>query len=154
MFLGKTVVHGIYALCYLSRQRPDEMVSASAVAAAVGVPPEHARKILTSLAAAGLVDSVRGRSGGYALARRLQDISMLDALDALNPDAGMYALESRACPVSSHNPCCVQPGLAALREEVRALFANCSLESILGEECRRPSTRRPASAQRVLSGAG
>lgn len=136
MFLGKTVVHGIYALCYLSRRARGALASSAEIAQAVGVPSEHARKVLTALTSAGLVLSVRGRSGGFALARPLGEITMLDALDALNPGAGLAAVERRSCPVASSQACCVQSGLSAVREDLRALFASRTLDSVVGVECR------------------
>lgn len=135
MFLGKTVVHGLYALCYLSRRDTGQVTSSVEVSDALGIPPEHARKVLTALTDAELVSSTRGRLGGYALAKRTEDITMLEVLDALNPGAGLAALESRPCPMASGDTCCVQPGLAELREELRAVFAARTLASVIGEEC-------------------
>ena|GEM_PF-560463 len=146
MFLGKTVVHGIYALCYLSRMRPDEVASSVVVGNAVDIPYEQSRKILSALAIAELVTSIRGRSGGYILAKNIQEISILSVVDALHPTAGLSALEARACPVTSRETCCVQPGLAELHDNVRALFADRTLASVIGEECRRKSRRAEAMA--------
>lgn len=154
MFLGRTVVHGIYALCYLSRQAHDGPESAQAVADAVGMPPEHARKVLTALAAAGLIESVRGRAGGYALTRGLDEISLLDALDALHPDAGAAVLAQRACPVALTKSCCVQPGLMALRAGIRELFARHTLDTLLGAECRWRDTGHRAGRHMASAGVG
>ncbi|GAF82337.1 unnamed protein product, partial [marine sediment metagenome] len=85
MVLGKTLIHGVYVLCYLSRQERGTVVSSEAVAQAVGVPAEHARKILQSLGSAGLVASVRGRAGGFLLSRELEQVSVLEVLEAVSP---------------------------------------------------------------------
>jgi len=143
MVLGKTVVHGIYALCYLSRLEPGGVAPSTTIAEAVGVPPEHARKILTCLTAAELVTSVRGRSGGYVLARSPEDISVLEVWDALTPGAGLSALEFRTCPVASGDGCCLRSGLADLRDHLRQALAERTLASVIGE-CHRPSGRAVA----------
>lgn len=136
MFLGKTVVHGTYVLCYLSRTQTGELASSVAVAEALDIPPEHARKILTALVDASLVASVRGRSGGYALAKRPDEISMLDVIDALHPRAGEAVLQARGCPIAADGACRTRRGLATLREGVREFFAGKTLASVVGEDCR------------------
>ncbi len=140
MFLGKTVVHGTYALCYLSRLPEGSVASSVAVAEALAIPPEHARKIMTALVDAGLVASVRGRSGGYALAKGPSEVSMLEVIDALHPGAGDAVLQSRSCPIGAEGACRTREGLSELREGVRAFFAGQSLASVIGEACRRSPT--------------
>ena len=70
MLLSKTIIHGVYVLCYLSRQPSDVVIPAGPIAESMSVPPEQAAKILQALTRAGLVRSTRGRRGGYALAKR------------------------------------------------------------------------------------
>jgi Rrf2 family protein len=48
-----------------------------------GVPPAYLAKQLQALAGAGIVESLPGRRGGYRLARRPADISLLDVVDAV-----------------------------------------------------------------------
>lgn len=137
MYIGRTVVHGIYTLCYLSRQPTGQLASASAVAEAVGVPPEHTRKILSALAAADLVRSVRGRAGGFALARPLPRITVLDVRDAVqSADGPVDPVDPRHCPVAARDACCVGPGLRELRAAIRALLAARTLDELVGEDCR------------------
>ena len=60
MLFSKTVTHAVYILCHLYKQKGNSVVTAAAVAEAMGVPPEQAAKILQVLAGADLVGSVRG----------------------------------------------------------------------------------------------
>jgi Rrf2 family protein len=132
---SKALVHGIYILCYLSRQDPQSVVSSSAIARAVSVPPQHARKLTMRLCFAGLVRSTLGRSGGYALARSLECISVLDVLDAVSPAGDDQTLEPRMCALGSGDECCVQPGLAELRMQMRGVLGGKALSSVVGPEC-------------------
>ncbi len=134
MSFSKTAVHGIYMLCYLSRQGSGSITSATVLAKAVDAPPEHARKILMRLCAAGLVNSVNGRAGGYASTGSMEDISVLDVLDAIGrvPDDG---LQPRMCAAAPDEACSVQPGLADLREQMRRFLAGKTLASVIGAEC-------------------
>lgn len=139
MFLGKTVVHGLYALCYFNRMGTGVVVTSGEVASAMGIPQEQARKVMMALAGAGWITSARGRSGGYFLSGSLHHITMLDLLDVLQPRAGLSALQSRHCPFTPQSSCSVQNGIIALREQVRALFARKSVRSMIGELCCDPA---------------
>ena len=135
MLLEKAGVHGLHALCHLSRQPADMRVSSTAISEAAGVPPEHARKILMGLCTAGLVNSTRGRSGGYALAKKLEDISVLEVSDALGPRTEAGGHKPRACPVYAGESCRVQSGLTVLRDQVRAIYAGTTVASLAGAVC-------------------
>ena len=140
MLFSKAAVHGIYMLCYLSRQDAGSVTSAITLAKAVDAPPEHTRKILMRLSAAGLVTATNGRSGGYASARDMKDISVLDVLDAISPVADVQSLQPRMCAAAPDDVCSVQPGLANLWEQTRALLANTALATIAGKQCCRQAS--------------
>ena len=137
MFLSKSVVHGVYLLCFLSRQPANSVTSAGAIATAMGVPSEHASKILQALASAGLLSSVRGRTGGYTLAKSLPDVSMLEVLDALEPPAQKHGLQARLCPVAPREMCQAHDGLVNLLDRLRDDLKEQTLASVLGLACRR-----------------
>ena len=86
-------------------------------------PPESrgpfAGKVLSALAAAGLVRSRRGPHGGVMLARRASSISLLDVASALGEDAAISEciLGFHAC--SDVTPCPIHPAWKRMREDLR-----------------------------------
>jgi FeS assembly SUF system regulator len=81
--------------------------TAPALAAETGLPAPTVSKLLRLLAKAGLLDSQRGPSGGYSLARDPVDISMAEIITAIEgPIALMECLsdESPDCDVESLCP--------------------------------------------------
>ncbi|MDB5308906.1 MAG: cymR 2 [Gemmataceae bacterium] len=50
-----------------------------------GIPPRFLVQILLDLKRAGLVNSVRGAAGGYALARSPDEITLYDVLKVIDP---------------------------------------------------------------------
>ncbi len=60
-----------------------EPVSLTAVAEAEALPLAYLEHLVAKLRAAGLVSSVRGAHGGYRLARRAEQIPMLEVVQAL-----------------------------------------------------------------------
>lgn len=135
MVLTKAVVHGVYALCFLAHQPEETATPAARIADAVHIPAEEAAKILQALAGAGLVQSVRGRDGGYRLGHPLEDISMAHLCAVLAPRDESYGLEARPCPFSSHEDCHVHAGLIDVHDAVRATLARWTVASIAGPRC-------------------
>lgn len=82
MKLSKTSLYALYGLAYLA-SRPGRLVPLSEVRGRWGVPAKHLGKIFGILARAGLVRSVRGAKGGFALARPARRVSVLDVLRVL-----------------------------------------------------------------------
>ena len=80
MIFSKTAIYGVYAICFLSRQKADDVSSSTMVALALGISETHASKVLKRLSAAGVLSAVRGRRGGYRLATTMDDISVVEVL--------------------------------------------------------------------------
>jgi Rrf2 family protein len=133
---SKTLTHGVYMLCYLSRQKPETVVPANPIAEAMNVPPEQAAKILQALARAGVVRSVRGRRGGYALARSPEEITINELIDALGPEEDQRdPFAARACPAAPGNMCSAHGGLTRLQERVRGFLGKETLAPLIESTC-------------------
>ena len=73
------------AVLGLARHYPDSAaLRMEDVAAEQGVPPKYLPQILLELKARGLVRSVRGKEGGYLLARAPAEITLGDVLRAVD----------------------------------------------------------------------
>jgi len=87
--------------------RADEVLSAHALAERAHIEPPTAGKVLKMLAAAGLVESFRGASGGYRATHAAEDISVAEIIAAIEGPIAM-------------TECSAEPGLC--HQE-----SNCSL---------------------------
>ena len=83
--------YGVRLLVELGRQADDAPVSLKAIAEAEGLPLAYLERIVALLKKAGLVESTRGAHGGYRLARPAADITM---------DEAVLALEGAVAPMS------------------------------------------------------
>ena len=75
--------YGVRLLVELGRQEAGRPTSLKAIAAAEGLPLAYLERIVALLRRAGLVDSTRGAHGGYRLSRAPEDITMDEAILAL-----------------------------------------------------------------------
>jgi FeS assembly SUF system regulator len=80
--ISRLTDYGTVVLAQLAANE-GKVCSAAEVASATGIALPTVSKLFKSLARAGLVTSTRGAHGGYELARRPQDISAADVIDAL-----------------------------------------------------------------------
>ncbi len=135
MFFSRSMVHGVYVLCYLSRQEQNDVVPASSIATAMNVPPEQAAKILQALCRTGVIRSVRGRRGGYVMCKKPDEISLGELFSALNPPKDEEAFGPRFCPVVEQERCSVCDGLALLHARIRESLSQETLATLIGTSC-------------------
>jgi len=83
--------YGVRLLVELGRQGSQSPVSLKAIADAEGLPLAYLERIVALLKKAGLVESQRGAHGGYRLARPAVEITM---------DEAVFALEGVVAPMS------------------------------------------------------
>lgn len=80
--------HTDYALRILlqAAAEPARRLSIAGVAQAQDISRNHAMKVVNELASAGLLDTVRGRGGGFALGRAATDITIGEVVRLTEPD--------------------------------------------------------------------
>lgn len=95
-----------YGLRVLMRMAgaPDRAFTTADLAAEFGVSRNHLAKVISALAAAGLLDTRRGGGGGAMLARAPRDIGLGDVVARL--EAGQALVE---CFADSGNACTLTP---------------------------------------------
>lgn len=110
MFLSKASKFGLYALVTMAG-KPGERVSVSSIAQRYGISDNHVAKVLQQLTRSGLVTSMRGARGGYALARDARDITMADVVEILEgplPEPSTC----QSCPFREELPFCSSDAMA------------------------------------------
>jgi Rrf2 family protein len=79
-----TLEYALRSVTWLAA-RPDEAATTQRIAEATQVPEDYLSKVLQQLVRAGVLDSQRGRNGGFRLAREASKISMLEVVNAVDP---------------------------------------------------------------------
>lgn len=75
--------YGLRAIIDLARYSENEPVSINSIATRQNISERYLEQLVALLKKAGLVKSIRGASGGYVLAKEMEEISVGDVLRAL-----------------------------------------------------------------------
>ncbi len=120
------------AMADLAKHGQEVAMPLSAISERQHLSIAYLEQIFIKLRRAGLVDSERGRSGGYRLARAAADIMVADVMRAVEEDTRMTRChgESSSGCVGEHR--CLTHGLwDALGEHIHGFLSNVSLEDVL-----------------------
>lgn len=101
MRLSETVEWGLHACLALATLPAGTQMPARYISEYHGLKPAYLSKAMHKLAAAGIVLSVEGRSGGLSLARPASQITMLQIVDALEGMTGFF----RCTEIRQRGPC-------------------------------------------------
>ena len=105
-------------------------LSATELAADTGVPLPTTQKLMGQLAGCGLLTSARGASGGFALARPADEISLADVVEAVEGPIAMTVCSSGGtdCALDAH--CRVKPHMGVVGNAVRGALGAVSLTEL------------------------
>jgi Rrf2 family protein len=84
--------YALHALVQLARTKPNQLVPAHVLAKADEMPERFLLKILKPLVDARILHSVKGPNGGFRLARRTADISVLEIIEAVDAPASLASI--------------------------------------------------------------
>jgi Rrf2 family protein len=137
--LGEGVEWALHCCTVLALVPADRTMSAARLAEFHQVPPTYLAKHLQALAQAGIVESLPGRKGGYRLARPVNDISLLDVVEAIDGDAPTFrCTEIRrrgpaAVPAREYTTACgIQRAMDRADAAWRAELARTTVADLLG----------------------
>jgi len=81
MNFNKTTEYSLRILSYMA-VNPDKLYHAEMLQDNIEVPYRYLKKQMTKLVKTGLLESVKGKQGGYKIARSLKEISLFDIVKA------------------------------------------------------------------------
>ena len=140
MKLGDGVEQSIHCTAVLSGLSEGGVLSAAALAEYHGVSTSYLLKHLQALSGAGILETVPGPKGGYRLAKKPEDISLLDIVLAVEGPAPAFRCseirQRGPNPLPQRyftKPCQVTAAMLRAERAYRAELANTSIADILAE---------------------
>ena len=144
--LTKRTEYGLIALTHLAARASGGVVSVREICEAYPVPRRLVAEVLKDLCHARLVDSHRGATGGYSLARTAEAISVGDVVAALEGHPALTSCASLGLHVGSacevEHVCPIRTPIETLRLELWRLLNRTTLRDLASHP--RPLVERAA----------
>lgn len=123
--------YAVVIMTAAARREAGARLSASELAQETGVPLPTTQKLMGRLAAEGLLTSVRGASGGFALARPADAITLVDIVEAVEGPIAMTMCAdgmNHECALDAH--CRVKPHMGVVGNAIRGALGAVSLTEL------------------------
>ena len=83
-FFSKKCEYGLQAVLYLAVLEEDYICSSEEISNKLSIPKEFTSKILQNLTESGLIESRKGKSGGFKIAKETSQIKLIDIVEAID----------------------------------------------------------------------
>jgi Rrf2 family protein len=135
MILSNTSQYAIRILAYMADKK-DSQLNATQLAEILYIPYKFLTKIMTDLVKVDLVESIRGREGGYKLKKKSSDIMVSDILDLFND-----SIKDEQCVLgigfcNGMCKCALHDQWMEPKLLLQKMFRESSLEDIAGRGCK------------------
>lgn len=142
--IGRQTDYAARIVLHLASLEAGQHASIAAIAERRLLPLPFIRRIVARLVAAGILETIRGASGGVRLARPAADISLLDVVQAMEGHVVLNRCvdEPRTCPLSA--TCPVQRQWTLLTHQLEAAMGGVRFDVLAGrlDGAVRPATGR------------
>jgi Rrf2 family protein len=120
--LSQTAEYALRAVLALAAQPDGQPLGAARLAGVLGIPQNYLSKTLHQLARAGVLESNRGKLGGFRLARSAERITLLEIISPFDDvsDRRVCLLGRPVC--SDHSACVAHARWKAVSERTATFF--------------------------------
>ena len=136
--LSKTALHALRAMTVLAELPKGDYAGAVDVAHAIEAPRNYLGKLLQSLSEVGLVESQKGKGGGFRLAKDAADITVFDVVDPIDHVSRWQGCFMGQSQCSSESPCPVHCRWQAVRDPYMAFLKGTTLADLVRQPTPEP----------------
>jgi len=145
MQITRATDYAVRIMVYLAMQPHERKVPLSELADAGEAPESFASKVLQRLALCGLVNSSRGRRGGFQLARRAETTSLLQVVEAMEGPLQINLCLSGEQTCDRKSWCAVHPIWARAQQAMLSVLRSASIADLAAQTALNKA--QPAAAQ-------
>jgi FeS assembly SUF system regulator len=142
MRLSHLADYAVVLMTAAARRPAAARLSATELSAETGLPLPTTQKLMGQLAHCGLLTSMRGAGGGFALAKPAHEISLADIVEAVEGPIAMSACSDGKfdCALDAH--CRVKPHMGIVGHAVRGALGAVSLQNLASDALTLSSSKR------------
>lgn len=128
MMFSTTCAYALQAMCRLTAIRSQGYASLSEICNGTDLPEQFISKIMRNLTKADLLTSVRGRGGGFALARDPSTISLYDIVEVIDGVQQYTGCVLGLSTCDDTQPCPQHEYIKPVRQKVLSYLKNTTLD--------------------------
>ncbi len=124
VIFSKKCEYGLQAILYLAAKEAEDVIRVDVIAEELKIPKEFVSKILQSLREHGIIESKKGKAGGFILAKNPNKIRLIDVVEAID---GLEVFNSCVLgfpSCSPDHPCAVHNKWGKLRTEAYNMLSD------------------------------
>ncbi len=129
MMLTQTAEYALRGVLFLGALPSGTLVRVNDMAEPLEIPRNYLSKVLYELARRGILSSVRGPHGGFALAMDPATLTLSEVIEPFDPFEDRCLLMRRQC--SDSTPCIAHHQWKRVAAEVRGFFRNTTVAELL-----------------------
>ena len=132
MQITRALEYANRAVVLLASNYGKDPILVADIAKATAAPPKFLHQVLNNLARAGLLVCRRGATRGYELARRPEDISLLDVFETVEGPLGLTSctMEGHWCP--RETGCTLASVWHAVQGDITSHLSEATLDRLAG----------------------
>lgn len=115
VFFSKKCEYALQAILLMAASEDDCICPAEEISKKLKIPKEFISKILQSMTASGLIESKKGKAGGFKLAKHPSKIKLIDIVEAIDGLESFNSCVLGFPKCSDKNPCPVHGDWRELR---------------------------------------
>jgi Rrf2 family protein len=129
--LSQTAEYALRAVLAIAEEPGGAPVGANRLAKVLRIPQNYLSKTLHQLARAGVLESTRGKLGGFQLARPASRISLLDVVSPFDDVTGQRTCLMGRTVCSDHNPCAAHSRWKDVAERTVQFFSETTVADLM-----------------------
>ena len=124
VLFSKKCEYGIQAVLYMAAQNNGIIIPSDEISKKLKIPKEFISKILQSLTESGVVESKKGKAGGFKLAKNPSKIKLIDIVEAIDGLESFNSCVLGFPNCSPEKPCPVHNQWGELRTKAYDMLSN------------------------------
>ena len=135
MQLHKTSQYAIRILSYIANHDKErKLYTSKELAEVLDISYKFLTRIMTELVKAGFINSLRGREGGFELAKPASEIHIIEILNTFNDELSKESCILGIGKCDSQNKCSLHDQWIVPKELIEKMFENTTLENLEGSD--------------------
>jgi Rrf2 family iron-sulfur cluster assembly transcriptional regulator len=124
VLFSKKCEYGIQAVLYMAAQNNGIIIPSDEISKKLKIPKEFISKILQSLTESGIIESKKGKAGGFKLAKHPSKIKLIDIVEAIDGLESFNSCVLGFPNCSPEKPCPVHNQWGELRTKAYHMLSN------------------------------